>query len=183
MPPTYSTTTSLTPSGKTVDDLTRHFASGDGFPDNPFAGDIMSQRHQIRMLTGMRERMRAEGFPVRDTDSHGYEQHAPHFALETGHQVSVGLSRKDAGWVMSAWHPDDGRAERTLVNVRLGTRSEDVPGLVRRELGCRHVVGEMMRQMGTPGGRGQRRNNVEVLHHDAEGAALPPEPEDETWMS
>jgi hypothetical protein len=155
-----------------VNDLIRHFG---GFPDKPFEGDSISQREQIGRLRSVRDQMHAAGFPVHFKDSRGYEQQAPHFSLESGHHVSVGLSRKDQGWVMNAWHPDDGRAKRTMIHVNLGTRDEDVPRLVQRELGCRHVTREMMAQMSSPREEGPRtrRRNFDYVHHDAEGAALP----------
>jgi len=160
------------------DDLIRHFASGDGEfrgSDKLFPGDSLTQRDQGVRLRAVRDQMHAAGCPVQFKDQYGYSQDAPSFSLESGHHVSVGLSRKDQGWVMNAWHPGDGRARRTMIHVNLGTRDEDVPRLVQRELGCRHVTREMMAQMSSPREEGPRpkRNGFRYVHHDAEGVALP----------
>ena len=149
-------------------------------PDGGFAhqiqpGDVMSQAAQVTRLKAMRDRMADEGFPVRYEDAHGYEQHAPHFSLESGHSVSVGLSRRDEGWLAHIYHPRDNRPDRSMIRVRLGIYDHDVPRLVRRELGCRHVTGEMVNQIGGMHHEGPkpRRPSFEHHDHDAEGATLP----------
>jgi hypothetical protein len=160
-----------------VNDLIRHFASDDGGfrgSDKLFPGDSLTQRDQVRRLRSVRDQMHAAGFPVHFRDSHGYAVDAPSFDLETGHHVGVGLSRQDQGWVMNVWHPGDDRATPVMVHVNLGTRDEEVPRLVQRELGCRHVTREMAGQMRGTGEQGprRRRGTMQYVHHDAEGVAL-----------
>lgn len=145
-------------------------------PHRILPGDIMSQYAQVGRLRNMRDRMKAEGFPVRETwgpeGGRQYEQVAPLFTLDTGHSVSVGLSRANDHWVMNVHHPDDNRIGRTMIHSDLGVREADVPRLVRRELGHRDVIPHMVEQMrgtASPGPRG----GFTMIRRTAPGATLP----------
>lgn len=158
----------------------RHQASktaADQF-DRLLPGDNMSIRDQHARLRQMRETFRENGYPVEDTDERGYEHLGPLFRLDTGHRVSVGISRADFGWVSHIHHPDDNRPQREAIVINLGTRDADVPRLMRRELACRHVAPVMIGQMRGKDDPGPNDKGIHFITHDAEGAALPESPED-----
>jgi len=161
-----------------------------GWPDEVLPGDVISQREQVERLRGMRERMRGLGFPVHDTDQHGYEQAAPVFDIpDTGHQVSIGHSRRDQTWVANIHHPDDNGPQKTIATVNLGLSAEHVPHLLTREMGSRPVVDELRSQWARaaagrheyPGRRRPRDWGPHAVHFTARGAQLPEEPEDDDW--
>lgn len=160
-----------------------------GWPDSPLPGDVISGREQHDRLRGMREHMRGLGFPVEDTDQHGYEQISPSFRIpDTGHQVSIGHSRRDQTWEAHIYHPDDNGPQKTIASVNLGLNAEHVPHLLSREMGSRPVVDELRRQWDRaaqgrheyPGPRRPKDWGPSVVRFTARGAQLPEEPE-EDW--
>jgi hypothetical protein len=156
-------------------------------------------RYCYRMLPGRRrlgavhsddvpddgDQMQDQGFPIAAHDDQ-YDEVAPNFHLETGHHVSVGLSRLSGDWQMRVLHHGDKAPGHSIVHVNLGNDDSVIPRVVRRELGCRHVGPEMMAQMqrASSGEDAQppTRNpydRAEHVHHLAEGvhSALYHDPE------
>lgn len=148
--------------------------------DEILPGDIMTQRDQIKRLRGMRDRFRDMGVAINPLDHHGYENDAAHFRLESGHSVMVGLSRNDNTWRAFISHPQDNKYGATSIRVNLGTNEQDVPRLLHRELGCRHVIPEMAEQARRARlvGPRPRRYPTTSVNHIAEGATMPEPPEE-----
>lgn len=177
--------------------MRRSAADGPGWWDDLLEGDAITGRVQGERLRAMREHFRGLGFPVRDTDSHGYENLGPAFTIpDTGHHVSVGHSRKDQTWHATIHHPGDHlmSGEKTTIGINLGLNAEHVPHLLTRELGSRDVMGEMRRQWARansgadygprpPGGWRKpdgRRPYPKHVNFTARGATLP-DHEDEDY--
>lgn len=157
-----------------------------GWEENLLPGDVITGKEQGSRLRGMREHMRGLGFPVQDVDSHGYEQLGPSFHIpDTGHQVSIGHSRRDQTWVAHIHHPDDNGPEKTIATVNLGLNAEHVPHLLSREMGSRPVVDELRRQWARaaagkheyPGPRRPRDWGPSAVQFTARGAQLPEDPD------
>jgi len=122
---------------------------GPGWWDELLPGDQITGAEQAGALRAMREHFRGLGYPVQDQDSNGYENLGPSFTIpDTGHHVSVGLSRRNLTWTAHVHHPGDmlPSREKTIATVNLGLNAGHVPHLLRQEMGSQPLIGEMRSQ-------------------------------------